>query len=402
MTNILKILIIGTRFAPIPAFEGGAIEMLTDVFLNYNSHTDIKEKYEFVVYSRFSEKIDNTLLKNYKNTEFRYIKQNNLRYKLNRIVFGVMRKFIKNKVGDEFVRAIYADLKKRKELEKYDKIIVHNNINNIEYIKQNIKGKHILHLHNDYLNIDTPNAINIVNSLDEIWCVSNFIKLRVDEVIKNDKTKVLYNCVNINYFRKQVSKKEKEELYDLYKMNKEDFVVLYTGRIMKEKGVEELIKAFCTYFTNIKNAKLLIVGQPNDVNYEYYTNLKEKYSSYDKISFLGQKSHEELSRLYNICSVQVIPSMCNEAFGLTVIEGMAAGTPIIVSDSGGIPEIVSNNCALIVKRDNIIKELVDAFDFMYKNIKSKNIIDMVNNTKNRVLDFSIEKYCETINEYLKK
>ena len=56
--------------------------------------------------------------------------------------------------------------------------------------------------------------------------------------------------------------------------------------------------------------------------------------------------------------ILVVPSTGEEAQGLVVLEGFASGLPVITTDSGGIPENISTDCAMMVKRDeNFIKNL---------------------------------------------
>ncbi len=392
----MRLLVIGTRFAPIPAIDGGAIEKLAQDYLEHNSKT---QKHSIVVYSSYSPKVTDIKAK-YNNVEFRYIKKSNAKYKVYRLFCGIARKLLKNKVGDEFARSVVDDLNERKELSHYDKVIILNNINNITYLTNKVKGKHILHLHNDYLNKETKNACKILKSLDEVWCVSEFIKKQVDTICENKKTKVLYNGTEIEKFNKTVSDTKIKNLRGKYNITNDTFVVLFTGRIMREKGVQELINSYTKSFEGIKS-KLLIVGSPNDSNKSFYKKLINEYKDNENIIFLGTKTHKEINELYKISNVQVVPSMWNEAFGLTVIEGMSAGIPLIVSNSGGIPEIVKDNSAIIVTREKIESELEIALKKIY-NLDDSNISKMINNAQKRVKDFTVEKYCENIDKLLEK
>lgn len=395
----MNILVIGTRFAPIPGVEGGAIEVLANEYIKYNSEN---RQINITVYSSCTQDIDKDMLKQYKNVEFRYIKRNKINYKLLRLIYGPMRKFIKNKIGDEYIRLVIRDLKTKKEINKYDKIVILNNINNIIYISKKIKGKHILHLHNDYLNVDVKNCKNILKSLDEVWCVSGYIKSRVDKIADNSKTVLLYNGINFNEFSKNVSQKKIDDIRRKYDILDDDFIILYTGRLMPEKGIKELINSYKKVEKIKKNIKLIIIGGPTNISLEFVENLKKECNEYkEKIIFVGNSSHDVINVFYKIANVQVIPSMWNEAFGLTVTEGMFAGVPLIVSDSGGIPEIVGDECALIVKRENIIEELADAIIKVYEN--NDNFCEkMVKKSQERVKSFSMDKYLENMKDLLLK
>ena len=83
----------------------------------------------------------------------------------------------------------------------------------------------------------------------------------------------------------------------------------------------------------------------------------------DRIIFTGFIPNKELYKIHHISDVAVIPSIFEEPFGLTVIEAMASGLPLITSDAGAIPDIVDDKNAIIVKRDkNFISNLSIALD----------------------------------------
>ena len=396
----MKILIIGTKYAPIPCVEGGAIESLIDDYLKYNSKN---KKINITVYSSVPKKKNIEKNQQYNNVEFRYIDRKQLKYRITKILnIGrriVSKIILNNNIEDEYIHAIKKDLTKKDELSSYNKVIILNNICNITYICKKIKAKHILYLHNDYLNCNTKNGRKIVNSLDEIWCVSDFIQKRVQEIIQNQKTKVIYNGVDLEKFNKKVEKSVIGKIKSKYNISDKDFTILYTGRILEEKGVKELINAFKSFSKANKKAKLLIVGAPIKKSRKFYNEIS-KDNCNKKISFLGYQTHDNINALYKIADVQVVPSKCNEAFGLTVIEGMSAGIPMIVSNSGGIPEIVDNKCAWIVRIDNLEKDIENALCKAYELPEAQKK-EMVQAARKKCDLFDIKKYNEKFTEYLR-
>lgn len=393
----MKVLIVGTRFAPIPAVKGGAIEGLIDEYLK----SELRDKnIEFTVYSGFSSTVSDEITKKYEKTTFRYINTKSIEYKILRVFLGTIRKVIKNKIGDEFGYSVINDLKNKNELNKFDKIVILNNINNVRMISKKIVGEHILYLHNDYLNQNTPNCSAIIDSLDKVWCVSNFIKNQVDSIEKNNKSITIYNGTVMDKFTSEVKQKNIKELRKKYMIKDEDFIILYTGRIMKEKGVLELVKAFNIFRKKHNNCKLLILGDCKDSTYRKKLNI-ETYEYKEDIIFMGRVEHDIINNFYTFANVQVVPSICNEAFGLTVIEGMSAGVPMIVSNTGGIPEIVENNCALIVERENIVNDIAKSLEIIYKN-KNNIVNNMVKRSNERVKKFSMKNYVININNAILK
>jgi glycosyltransferase involved in cell wall biosynthesis len=122
--------------------------------------------------------------------------------------------------------------------------------------------------------------------------------------------------------------------------------IVYVGRLSKEKGVDVLIKAFkflngqvdqeekSTCSTRLKNLKLVIVGDGVD------RQELEKQAEGLPIYFLGQKNPDVVRELLAESKVSALPSEWWETFGLTVIESMFEGTPVVVSNLGALPEIV--------------------------------------------------------------
>ena len=396
-----KILLIGNCYLPIPAVEGGAIETLVDEYLNYSK---INKDLYFVVYSPFSKKISNKKNNTYTNCEFRYIDKKGIRYAAYRIFFALKRRiYNKKNYPTAYCETIINDLKKRKELNIYDLVLIENEIESLPTYRKYIKSKIVEHLHNDYLSIETKEAKKIVDSCNEFWCVSKFIAKRIEEISNSNKTKVLYNGIDTKTFSKIISEQEKNVLREQLNINKDDYIILYVGRIMPEKGVLELIQGFNILKSRNKNLKLLIVGDKKNNKRElkkYINKLKQEVSkNSDSIIYYGKADVDTLIKLHSITNIQVIPSMWNEAFGLIAVEGICAKHPLVVTNSGGLVEIVNNDSAIIVNRENIVSELSDAILKISSNkALSKNLV----NEANKVIEkFDYKEYNKKFDELIR-
>lgn len=123
--------------------------------------------------------------------------------------------------------------------------------------------------------------------------------------------------------------------------NSEESYILFVGRLVPEKGVLTLLKAFQNISKQFPNEQLWIVGEGNQLeelqNFTMYNNLKN-------VSFLGNKSREELQVIYTNSKFSVIPSEYLEAYGNVIIESLSFGKTIIISDLVGIKNEIEQNC----------------------------------------------------------
>ncbi|MGE5445500.1 MAG: glycosyltransferase family 4 protein, partial [Ignavibacteriales bacterium] len=126
---------------------------------------------------------------------------------------------------------------------------------------------------------------------------------------------------------------------------------LSVGRLEKLKGVQTLIPVFRHY----RKARLLIAGTGN---YEPY--LKHLAEGEDNIRFLGYISHTQLQALYQNAVAVIVPSICFEVFAQVIIEAFGLQTPAIVSNMGGMPEIIGESGGGLVY--NTEEELVTAMN----------------------------------------
>ena len=155
-----------------------------------------------------------------------------------------------------------------------------------------------------------------------------------------NKFTILRNCINTSRFSKSISDEEKESLRKKYNINKDDKILLFTGRITKEKGVKELIESLKK--VKYEKYKLLILGSALNklkAKTKYQEEIEEfvKIMS-DKIIFTGFIKYEDINKFYSLADIAVLPSIWNDPAPLTIIESLVSGLPIITTNSGGIPE----------------------------------------------------------------
>ncbi len=166
--------------------------------------------------------------------------------------------------------------------------------------------------------------------------------------------------INLALFKNRSRAKPKK-----YAKNK---LLLSVGRLSDQKGLQYLITALPTILKKYPQAKLLIIGEgPYKSSLE---NCAAVYGVDSAVEFLGALTQEGLCQYYNFSDVFVMPSLATksgtEGFGLSIAEAMASGCPVIGTDVGGIPDIITDRkTGLLVQQKNsavLAKAVIDIFD----------------------------------------
>lgn len=361
----MKIAILTSGVLPVPAVKGGAVENLIDFYMEYNERHNL---HDITVYSISSGN----------KSQWRKI-QEKFFQKIHPA--GYYHHSI-----EYFFEESFSKLRK----EEFDLIIVENRPGFALKLQERTQVPCILHLHNDFLNPETKNAIEIVDGFKRIICVSDFITQRVKEICPEAKNKcvTVYNAIDLQSFM-QAQRGERKSVG----LSENDFVIVYSGRLTKDKGILHLILAIKQIHT-IPNIKLLIIGASaygiDKQLTSYVQHLKQETASIsDKVIFTGYIDYKNIPSYLKMADIAVIPSMWEEPFGLTVVEAMAAGIPLITTRSGGIPEIC-NGVATIVERDNIVSNLSAAIIDLYQHPEKRNV--MSHAALQHVTFFNKERY----------
>jgi glycogen(starch) synthase len=116
-------------------------------------------------------------------------------------------------------------------------------------------------------------------------------------------------------------------------------LVLFAGRLEWEKGVHTLVEAMPRLRRRFPGLRLALVGKGSQL--EMLTSLAAKLRVSRSVEFTGWLTEADLRAVASAADVAVIPSVY-EPFGLVALEAAALGTPLVVSDTGGLAEIVVN------------------------------------------------------------
>jgi len=131
--------------------------------------------------------------------------------------------------------------------------------------------------------------------------------------------------------------------------------LLFVGRIEYRKGIDLLLKAWPSVTRAFPNLNLIVAGK--DIN-----NYLEKLRSSDgdikssleqkNLFFLGEVTEEDKNTLLHNCHLLVVPSRY-ESFGITAVEGLRAGKPVIASSVGGLVEVLGIDSPALVPPDSV-------------------------------------------------
>ena len=116
--------------------------------------------------------------------------------------------------------------------------------------------------------------------------------------------------------------------------------IVFAGRLVREKGTANLLEAFSQVREHVPEARLLIAGDgPERVSLEA---LATRLNLQKNVRMLGMLTRDEMEKEFAHAWAQVVPSLWQEPFGLVAAEALMRGTPAVVSDSGGLTEIVES------------------------------------------------------------
>jgi glycogen(starch) synthase len=192
-------------------------------------------------------------------------------------------------------------------------------------------------LHTDYERMIHQTENWLAHESWRIVCCSQYMAQHVTWAygLPQDRVMVIPNGVDASVYEKEFDRTEFRKRFAL----PEEKIVLYVGRLVYEKGVQTLVSAMPKILPRV-NAKFVVVGEGGmkDHLMRQVANMRLTH----RIMFTGFLDEESLRKLYQIADVCIVPSLY-EPFGITALEAMAAKTPLVVSNTGGLSEIVEHD-----------------------------------------------------------
>jgi glycosyltransferase involved in cell wall biosynthesis len=187
-----------------------------------------------------------------------------------------------------------------------------------------------------------------------IIAISEFTKRSLIEALRipAERIHVVYSAVEHDRFRPM---SVPDAFRAKYGLSKEWCYVLYVGSDDPRKNLRTLVRAFHLVKRQVGNVKLLKVGAPHFLRErQQLLILIEELGLQEDVLFFDHVPDEDLPLFYNVADVFVLPSLY-EGFGLPVLEAMACGTPVVVTNSASLPEVIGD--AGCVARPSDVQEL---------------------------------------------
>lgn len=210
-----------------------------------------------------------------------------------------------------------------------------------------------------------PRLDGLVFQFPEVW--QDFEQRML--ALKFRGLKGTFPQLGVDYYRfaKPVQAKEIEKIRIDLNIKPEDFVYGYIGRLTPEKGIEDMIYSFEDW--DKPNTKVLIVGNGDKIYRKYLDNLINKLNLNHIISINPAIAFEDIPVYFQLLDISILLShttpIWKEQFGRVLVESMAAGTPVIGSDSGAIPLVVGETGYIVPEKD--VKSIREALNESYTN-----------------------------------
>lgn len=370
MSNIKKICIVSAGLLPIPDVMGGAIERLVTMIAEDNETAHLIDLTVISIYKESA--VRKQVLK---NTNFVNIKTwGSCYYRFAWKMRGIGKKILKR----DFYRLHVYERKVEDYLlehgNEYDLII--NEGLQFDVLKRVSEkyGKNRICAH---LHCNLKASSHFEEIYGSVIAVSNFIRDKYREKSQLPKYRVgtVFNGIDTTVFYKGISCEDKHKIRNQLDLNDDDFVLVFCGRLVKEKGIKETIEVISKI--DIKNIKLLIIGSSDfglGDRGVYPAVIKRLVSeNRDKIKFTGFVPNNQIYKYHKISDVGLIPSLYDDPCPLSMFEMISSGLPTIATALGGMNEIGTEKTTLFIDFNNFHTDLKNKILALYNdsNLRKK-------------------------------
>ncbi|WP_297646037.1 glycosyltransferase family 4 protein [uncultured Treponema sp.] len=389
---------------PVPPVKGGAVENIIKLFIDENEKS---HGADFSVVSIYNEKAVLESEK-YNHCSFYFVKIPCVASALDKIVYALAKTFLPKRALSFrmiFSRLLYINRSKKYFLQNdFDFIVAENHVSLFlamkdKRMKQKYDKKFIYHAHNEPTS--TFGCKKQIENCPLILTVSDFISRSWKNRFPNGRAE--YRCVrngiDIDLFSKELSPEENQKLQKNLDISENDFVIIFAGRLVEEKGILQLARVFS--HLPIKNKKLLIVGATffeSKVKSPVQKKLEEILQPCKNyVRFTGYVPYSDMWKYYKISAIAGFVPVWNEPGALTNIEAQASSLPVVSTISGGIPEYSNPESAILLPiNDNLENTVYEKIMWLYENPLRRKQIAKLNH--DFAIRFNKENFYKTFME----
>lgn len=210
---------------------------------------------------------------------------------------------------------------------------------------------------------------------DALVFVSNDLRNQYREIsnVRNRREFIIPGCVDGELYYTRTN-------YEISKIRKQysnivgdqEKIVLFVGRVVEDKGILPLVKSIAIAGKQMENIKLIVAGPNNKTREQIETYSKaqdviQQFNLKNSVYFINNADPQTIQNLYAFCDIFVSPSTWREPSSLVVVEAMASGKPVIVSNMGGLPERVINGKTGYIVAVNNPEELAEKIVYLLLN-----------------------------------
>jgi glycosyltransferase involved in cell wall biosynthesis len=160
---------------------------------------------------------------------------------------------------------------------------------------------------------------------------TRIIKKNYPEI--SSKVFLIYKSIHASHFQEILNIRRQDQ-------NRQRNQILLIGSNLQRKGIRYLINAAPAIISEFPGMRFMIAG--GDPAIPRLVQLSRQVCGGDYFNFLGNQDRESINQLYSDACIFVLPALV-EALGIVLLEAMASGVPVIGTNTGGIPEIISND-----------------------------------------------------------
>lgn len=355
MDRKIRMCIVGLDKFPIPAIKGGAIERGVTRMMDLNEKIQL---YDLAVITIKDPDLENVVNK-YKHCRIIQIEQGRF-LKTVMLIYRIIRKLSRHKLP--LKTAYMHQVNKCLLKENYDVVRFATSNEQVAELNDKVKSLVLYSLASDYLTMQSYGIRKILQRVD-YFIAGPYLKSRIMSMLGVPEDKIILSSFSIDSTipDNDTIQNIRKEIRVKHGIGEEELVMLYVGRLSREKGPLQLIQAM----QKVDNCQLIVVGGANfssNEKTEYVNSLYEEAEKCPKkVIFTGYvENHDDVRKYMYAADMACVPSIGNEAGSIALLEFRVASLPTVISDKGGMNDHAGGNAVIAKCDEQYVEHLTEA------------------------------------------